>query len=120
MPVAKNFKTVNVEAQKLDPTSVLHLYKELLRLRSTSECFKGVSFKVVHVDTSILAYTRSEGHCTFLIIINFKHEIWRGPLNGITGSGVVEIDSEMMIKGTSVRFDAVTLNKAQALVIKIK
>lgn len=119
LPVAKNFKTVNVDAQKLDPTSMLHLYRELMRLRSTSKCFKGLSFKVVQVDTSILAYTRSERHCKFLIVINFGHESWRGALNGISGSGIVEIDSEMNMKGTSMQFDRITLHKAQALVIKM-
>lgn len=120
LPVAENFKTVNVEAQKEDPTSALHLYKELLRLRSTSECFKGVNFKVVYADASILAYTRSEGHSKFVIVINFGQENWTGSLNGINGSGDVKIDSEMKMKGISVHFDRVTLNKAQALVIKTR
>lgn len=120
LPVAENFKTVNVEAQKEDPTSALHLYKELLRLRSASECFKGVNFKVVYADASILAYTRSEGHSKFVIVINFGKENWTGSLNGINGSGDVKIDSEMKMKGISVHFDRVTLNKAQALVIKTR
>ena len=120
LPVAKNFKTLNVEVQKTNPTSSLHLYRELLKLRSTNECFKGLSFKVVHVNSSILAYTRSDGHSKFLVVINFGHEGWQGALNGIDGSGVVEIDSEMKMKGIYVQFHEFVLNKAQALVIRIK
>ena len=120
LPVAGNFKTVNVDAQIADPSSPLQLYRELLRLRSTSQCFKGLKFKVVHVNPSILAYTRSERHCKFLIAINFGQERWTGPLNDITGSGVVEIDSEMKIRGVRIMFNKVRLNKAQALVIKIQ
>ena len=120
LPVAKNFKTVNVKVQMADPTSALHLYKELLRLRSMAECFKGLSFKAVHVDASVLAYTRSDRHCKFLIVINFGQDRWVGSLNGIAGSGVIEIDSEMKLKPeTDVHFHKVALNKAQALVIKV-
>ena len=119
LPVAKNFKTVNVEVQKTDPTSQLHLYRELLKLRSTGECFKGLSFKVVYKDTSVLAYTRSDRKSKFLVVINFGHDKWKGSLNDIAGSGAVEIDSEMKMKGIIVQFHEVTLNKAQALVIKV-
>lgn len=120
LPVAKNFKTINVQAQKVDPTSALHMYREVLRLRNTMACFKGLSFKAVHVDASVLAYTRSDRHCKFLVVINFSKGNWKGPLNGIAGSGVVEIDSEMKLKGTDVHFHKVALNEAQALVIKVK
>ena len=120
VPVAENYKTANVEVQKADPTSALYLYKELVNLRSTVECFKGLSFKAVHVDASVLAYTRSDRHHTFVIMINFSKERWEGSLNGISGSGDVVIDSEMKLKGTNVSFVRVTLNKAQALVIKMQ
>ena len=120
LPVAKNFKTINVQAQKVDPTSALHMYREVLRLRNTMACFKGLSFKAVHVDASVLAYTRSDRHCKFLVVINFSKGNWKGPLNGIAGSGVVEIDSEMKLKGTDVHFHKVALNETQALVIKVK
>lgn len=120
LPVTKNFKTINVQAQKVDPTSALHMYREVLRLRNTMACFKGLSFKAVHVDASVLAYTRSDRHCKFLVVINFSKGNWKGPLNGIAGSGVVEIDSEMKLKGTDVHFHKVALNEAQALVIKVE
>lgn len=120
VPVAENYKTTNVEFQKADPTSALYLYKELVNLRSTIECFKGLSFKAVYVDASVLAYTRSDRHHTFVIMINFGKDRWEGSLNGISGSGVVVIDSEMKQKGTNVSFVRVTLNKAQALVIKMQ
>lgn len=120
VPVAENYKTANVEVQKADPTSALYLYKELVKLRSTIECFKGLSFKAVYVDASVLAYTRSDRHHTFVIMINFGKDRWEGSLNGISGSGVVVIDSEMKQKGTNVSFVRVTLNKAQALVIKMQ
>lgn len=119
LPVANNFRTVNVEVQKADPTSLLHLYRELLKLRSTGECFKGLSFKVVYKDTLVLAYTRSDRKSKFLVVINFGHDKWKGSLNGIAGSGAVEIDSEMKMKGIGVQFHEVTLNEAQALVIKV-
>ena len=118
LPVARNFLTVNVEAQKADATSPLHLYQELLRLRSL-KTFRGLNFKFVHVDTSVLAYTRSNNESNFLVVINFGHDTWKGQLNGITGSGTVKIDSEMKKTGIPVQFHEVKLNKAQALVIEI-
>lgn len=119
LPVAKNFKTVNVEDQMADPTSALQLYRELLRIRSSSQCLKELGFKVVHVDSSILAYTRSAKHCKFLIIVNFGQESWTGSLDSISGSGVVEVDSEMKMRGAKILFDNIKLSKAQALVVKI-
>lgn len=120
VPLAENYKTTNVEFQKADPTSALYLYKELVNLRSTIECFKGLSFKAVYVDASVLAYTRSDRHHTFVIMINFGKDRWEGSLNRISGSGVVVIDSEMKQTGTNISFVRVTLNKAQALVIKMQ
>lgn len=117
LPVAKNFATVNVEAQKADATSPLHLYQELLKLRCM-KTFRGLNIKFVHVDTSVLAYTRSDNESNFLVIINFGHDMWKGQLKGITGSGVVKIDSEMKKTGITVQFHDVKLNKAQALVIQ--
>ena len=119
LPVAKNFKIVNVEDQMADPTSVLQLYRELLRIRSSSRCLKELCFKVVHVDSLILAYTRSAKHCKFLIIVNFGQESWTGSLDSISGSGVVEVDSEMKMRGAKILFDNIKLSKAQALVVKI-
>lgn len=100
-----------------DATSALQLYRELLRLRSLSQC---LGFKIVHVDTSILAYTRSAKYCKFLIIVNFGQESWTGSLNNMSGSGIVEVDSEMKIRGAHILFDNIKLNKAQALVLKIQ
>ena len=118
LPVAENCTTINVEAQKADPASPLQLYKELMKLRSL-KCFEGLNFKVVHVDTLVLAYIRWQNNSKYLVIINFGNKIWKGRLEGIEGSGIVKIDSEMKKTGNKVQFQDVFLNKAQALVIKV-
>lgn len=81
---------------------MLYLYREFVKLRLVNKCFKGFGFKVVYVDILIFVYIRLEGYCKFFIVINFGYESWIGVLNGISGLGIVEIDSEMKMKGISI------------------
>ena len=119
LPLSENYETVNVEVQKRHPCSSLSLYRELVLLRSTSSAFKGLDFKVVHLNTAVLAYTRFTKSTKYLIVINFGRKVWKGGIAGVKGSGFITIDSEMKNGGSKVTLDDLTLNIGQGLVIDL-
>ena len=117
-----NYQEMNVKGQKRDPCSMLNLYRDLVLMRSTHPAFKGLDFKIVHVDDAVLAYTRgtvSSSSPKYLIIINFGKEGWRGATDGLKGTGVVVLDSTRKSEGDELSFHDLFLNASQALIISI-
>ena len=78
LPVAADYKEVNVERELKDPGSLLNLYKSLGTMRASSDALKNGHLKVLSTDSDdILAYVRE--HTTgdaqdFVILVNFSGE----------------------------------------------
>ncbi|EDO37034.1 predicted protein [Nematostella vectensis] len=121
LPGTDNNKT-NVEVQKLDETSMLVLTRKILKLRNAEKAFHGLNFRLIHVDSSILAYTRSTWLSKYVVIINFGSRIWSGGLErGLKKKGVVIIDSStIMAEGTELDMNRISIHPGHALVVKIK
>jgi alpha-glucosidase len=73
LPVAPNYRTVNVSSESRDPNSLLNYYKKLIRLRKVNQQFKKGDF--ITVDNSneqVLSYLRktSDGKAV-LVSMNF-------------------------------------------------
>jgi alpha-glucosidase len=83
LPIAKNFKTRNVETELKDPDSFLSLYKILGQLRNKSKALRYGSFKILDVgNDDILAYTRAKDNEEYVVLINFSdnpHTFTLGP-----------------------------------------
>jgi alpha-glucosidase len=59
LPVASNYKTVNVAAESKDPNSLLNYYKRLIRLRKENEQMKiGDFITVDNSNDNVLSYLR--------------------------------------------------------------
>ena len=73
LPIAPNYKTVNVEVQSRDPNSLLNYYKRLIRLRKENRQLRDGQFVVVDSDNAnVLSYLRKtdDGQAA-LVALNF-------------------------------------------------
>ncbi|MCA9901100.1 MAG: DUF3459 domain-containing protein [Anaerolineales bacterium] len=78
LPVADNYKTINVAAQNEDLTSMLNFYRALTQLRRDEPALHVGSYQDVEANNeNVLAYVREsvEGNGrSFLILLNFSGE----------------------------------------------
>jgi alpha-glucosidase len=64
----------NVEAERADPTSVLHLYRRLLSARRTSPALQLGTWRPLESSEGVLAYERRLDDDRRIVIVNFTHE----------------------------------------------
>lgn len=72
LPVADNYRTVNVQTESADPNSELNWFRKLIALRRTNPVLR--SGELVMLDTSnnnVLSYARSWQGKTVVVAINF-------------------------------------------------
>lgn len=76
LPLHPDYKTVNVEAQKKDASSVLAQYRHLNILRESEMPLHRGWFCYIHADASIFSYLRElDGlNRAFLVVLNFDKE----------------------------------------------
>ena len=70
LPVAPDYKTRNVVAESADPNSVLSFYRTLIALRRTHPAMAGDWKAVDTDDRQVLAYQRTGGGKTVLVLLN--------------------------------------------------
>jgi alpha-glucosidase len=82
LPVAENFHTRNVKALAADETSILALYRRLIRLRHQRTALSVGRYSQVHCERNVMSYQRSHGGERLEILLNFGHEPERVRLQG--------------------------------------
>jgi len=72
LPLAADHSTVNVEAQRDDPRSILTLYRQLILLRQGEPALEVGRFEPVEASGNVLAYLRRSraGESDFLVALN--------------------------------------------------
>jgi alpha-glucosidase len=78
--------TRNVRAQEVDPDSILALYRRMLALRARTSALQVGEQRLLPVDGTVLAYDRSDGDTTLLVVANLGREPARWSIP--TGPGV--------------------------------
>ena len=101
LPLSRDFKERNKQAQEKDPKSILNLFKALTKFRANEPALNVGRYESVHLDTSnIMAYRRFiEGESNFLILLNFSSESITLDINSFGKKGVVEISTSMNRSG---------------------
>lgn len=120
LPIAKNYKTHNVEIESHDPDSFLSLYRQLGMLRSSSEAIRHGSFEVIETSgPNVLGYTRKHGAEQYVVLINFSDEPTTLPSGfaGQMGNFVLSSDPESTLQGP--RKDEIRLRPYEAVVFQL-
>ncbi len=74
LPIAANYGQTNVARAGDDPTSILTLYRRLIRLRRAEEALAVGAYEAVPTSGDLLAYVRSHGQRRLLIVLNLGPE----------------------------------------------
>ena len=73
LPLNADARALNVSARAADPSSMLSLYKALIRLRRHSDLLSVGAFRLVAAAESVLAYAREAQDQQLLIALNMTH-----------------------------------------------
>ena len=102
----------NVEAQRADPASILHLYQRLLRCRRDSPALHRGDLAIIEsVPADVVAWSRTFGGDRRTVLVNFGDE--PAVVEGV--AGIVDVASDGA--GEGMAFDG-QLGPAQALVVR--
>ncbi|MFZ3078087.1 MAG: alpha-glucosidase [Bellilinea sp.] len=83
LPVHPDHGTRNVEAQRKDPQSLFHFYRQLIQLRKELSALRGGLFQpVTYEPRKLLAYLRQDSEQTVLVVLNFSHRPVRLAMGG--------------------------------------
>lgn len=70
LPIADDYATVNVEAERDDPRSMLSLCRRLIALRRAEPALAVGGFRSVRAQGDVLAYLRYADERWFLVVLN--------------------------------------------------
>lgn len=109
LPIGHDVESINVEALRNDPKSILTFYRRLIDLRRTEPALAIGDYK--HVDTKgdLFAFERSDGEARFLSLLNFssapsEFQLEERPLKGrIALSTMLDRENEQVIGSASIR-----------------
>lgn len=105
-----------MDKQKKDEKSSYSLYMAAAKLRKESP-FDSTDFRVVRVDSQILAYVRGN---KYLVAINFDDKkAINDNIDGLSGYGKVVLDSAFELYGKSKDVNQLHLEGGQAVVVEL-
>lgn len=88
-PIAPNAARYNVAAQLADPRSLLSFYKSMLALRNTLPSLASGSYDAPQVQDRVMAYRRTLGTETTLVVINYGTQAGRIALKALPPRAVL-------------------------------
>jgi alpha-glucosidase len=89
LPLADNYETVNVAAERDDPHSMLTLYRRLIALRRATPALEVGSYAPVPTGGDVLAYLREDAKQRFLIALNMSEQEQALDLGALRGRVVL-------------------------------
>ena len=75
LPLAADYKEINVEVETRDPTSMLSFFRDMLELRCSTPALAVGSYRTVYVGVGdVMAYERIYAGDTIVVVLNFGPE----------------------------------------------
>jgi alpha-glucosidase len=120
LPVADDWRRVNVEAQRGDPRSILALYRRLIALRRGEPALEVGGFEPVSAAGDVLAYARRTpaGGSDFLVALNLGPEPHVLPAPEWFRGGAVALSTHLDREGERVQGD-VELRGDEGVVVRV-
>ena len=100
LPVAADYRHVNVEAQRADPRSMLTLHRRLLALRRSHQALATGNYYTLHATGGVLAYRRATPTERLLVALNLT-----GAPRTVPGCGRVLLSTALDREGERVTGD---------------
>jgi alpha-glucosidase len=93
LPLSIDYAEQNVEQQRVDPTSMLSLYRRLIALRRAEPALSVGTYTPAVADGDLLAYIREAPGKRFLVVLNLGHQPGQFSLQA-TGPGQIVVATE--------------------------
>lgn len=74
LPVSADYVTNNVALDQTNPRALLHLYRQLLRLRSSTPALQNGTFELIDLHPDVLAYRREHDNQMVVVALNFSSQ----------------------------------------------
>ncbi|RIO68115.1 alpha,alpha-phosphotrehalase [Staphylococcus haemolyticus] len=108
--IPNNAEHINVEAAIEDTTSVLHTYRELIKLRHEHDIITYGDIEPMHMEhPHLFIYRRNYDNQTWLVVANFSKETIKLP-EDLNSKGTTIIQSGTIENGEISPFGAVVIN----------
>jgi alpha-glucosidase len=118
LPVAPQALTVNVAAQRADPSSLLCLYRRLLHLRRTELALGLGAYKPGPTSENVMVYSRELAARHLLIALNFSHQPQIVTLTGMKTAGTILLSSHLDREGEAFQ-KTVELRPDEGLIVHL-
>jgi alpha-glucosidase len=118
LPLAPDYRSMNVQIQLKDSKSVLSLYRQLLALRRNTPAINSGRYQSLEdLPDNIYGYLRETNGQQFIVVLNFSHQV--SLLNlGKWGNGSVRLSTELDRDGR-MTLSGVELRPYEGLVIEL-
>jgi alpha-glucosidase len=95
LPVSPDYPTINVAAQRDDPTSMLTLYRRLIALRRATPALSIGSYLGLEAPGNVLAYIRTHAGQRCLMVLNLgsQPQVWE--VRHMTIHGHIELSTHL-------------------------
>ncbi|HLM68417.1 MAG TPA: alpha-amylase family glycosyl hydrolase [Longimicrobium sp.] len=121
LPLADDFREINVEAARVDPRSVLTLHRRLIGFRRGEPALEVGRYHAVEAEGDVLAYVRRarSGESSFLVVLNLgpRPHVFRVPEE--IGVGIVVLSTHLDWEGEPVGRE-VRLRGDEGVVIRLQ
>jgi alpha-glucosidase len=103
LPIAANYRVVNVAVERDDPTSMLTLYRRLIALRRATPALSVGSYVSLEAHGDVLAYLRTQAGQRCLVVLNLgpQPQVWEARQIEIRGH--IELSTHLDRAAETVR-----------------
>ncbi|MFO1431653.1 MAG: alpha-amylase family glycosyl hydrolase [Candidatus Competibacteraceae bacterium] len=115
LPVASDYRAINVAFERDDPRSLLNLYQRLLELRKSEPALTAGSYVPVERQAPVVAYRRETEDQRLLVLLNLSANEFSF---GFGGSGRILLSTFLDRENKAVQ-DVVTLRANEGLLIDL-
>ena len=123
LPIAVNYSTFNVDVESSNSSSMLSLYKRVVKLITSEEAFRFAEYNKIMSNEDIFAFHRFHNGSKdeFVVVVNFSQSSTVANLTSITGSfnnASIELSSANSNQdGNRVDLSNITMAGGEAVVI---
>jgi len=119
LPLANNYRTVNVDQQKGDPTSTFEFYRSLIALRQRLPALQRGSFAIVeNAPENALIYLRQYNEQRLLIVINFADTEFVLDLSHLAQGVVLQLSSRFTAM-EDINIESVAVKAHESLLLQL-
>lgn len=120
LPVGSTYLEINAAAAEADPTSILHMYRALLKLRREMPALHKGHYRPI--DTSkhptIYAFVRRWEDQRVLVVMNFGADARTVDLHYLAPSGTLLLTTEMDRADETINLDAINIAANTGLIVQ--